>query len=131
MVVADEVQLRALPASIANARAYLAQARSNAADAINYARQALDLPPEDNYYERGTAAAFLGLAYWTHGNLEAACTTFAHGLATLEQGGGILSAIGGTAILAHIRVAQGRLRDAVALYEQAIELGLIYTGGRD
>ena len=109
IIVADEAQLRALPASIANARAYLAQARGNAADTIKYVKQALELLPEENHYERGTSAGFLGLAYWTNGDLEAAYRTFADALAMLQLGGGTLSAIGGTSILAYIRVAQGRL----------------------
>jgi LuxR family maltose regulon positive regulatory protein len=120
IIVADEAQLRALPASIANARAYLAQARGNAADTIKYVKQALELLPEENHYERGTSAAFLGLAYWTNGDLEAAYRTFADALAMLQLGGGTLSAIGGTSILAYIRVAQGRLHAAAQISKQSL-----------
>ena len=72
MVVVDEEAFRSLPVSIANARAYQAQALGDVSGTVKYARQALDLLPEDDYFERGVAAALLGLAYWASGDLEAA-----------------------------------------------------------
>jgi LuxR family maltose regulon positive regulatory protein len=122
MVVVDETQFRALPASIANARAYRAQALGDTPGVVTYARQALDLLAEDDHYERGTTAALLGLAYWAEGDLEAAHWSFADGLASLHMGGGILILIGGTFVLADIRKAQGRLREAVRTYEQSLRL---------
>ena len=89
---------------------------------MTYARQALDLLPESDYYERGTTAALLGLAYWASGDLTAAHRSFADGLAIFQKSGGILIAIGGTLILAHIRTAQGRLHEAVRTYEQSLQL---------
>jgi LuxR family maltose regulon positive regulatory protein len=50
---------------------------------VTYTRRALDLMPESDYYERGTTAALLGLAYWASGNLEAAHRFFADGLASI------------------------------------------------
>ena len=122
MVVVDEVQFRSLPASIANARAYRAQALGDVPGTMKYARRALDLLPEGDYYERGTTASLLGLAYWASGDLEAAHRTFADGLASLQMGGGILVVIGGAVILANIRTAQGRLHEAVSTYEQSLQL---------
>lgn len=122
MVVVDQEQFRSLPASIANARAYRALVLGDAPGTVTYARQALDLLQEGDYYERGTTAALLGLAYWTSGNLEAAHRSFADGLASLQMAGGILIRIGGTVILAYIRIAQGRLHEAVRTYEQSLQL---------
>jgi LuxR family maltose regulon positive regulatory protein len=93
-----------------------------------YARQALDLMPEGDYYERGTTSALLGLAYWANGNLEAAYRSFADGLASLQMGGGILIKIGGTFILADIRKAQGRLRKAASAFEQSLQLATAQGG---
>ncbi len=126
MVVVDDEQFRSLPASIANARAYRAQALGDVPATVAYARQALDLLPESDYYERGTTAALLGLALWTSGDLEAAHQNFADGLANLQMGGGILIRIGGTFILAYIRMAQGRLREAVSTYEQSLQFAKVY-----
>jgi ATP/maltotriose-dependent transcriptional regulator MalT len=90
MIVVDEKQFRSLPASIANARAYRAQALGDVPGTVTYARRALDLLPEGDDYERGTTAALLGLAYWANGELEAAHRSFAAGLASLQRGGGLL-----------------------------------------
>jgi LuxR family maltose regulon positive regulatory protein len=122
MVVVDKEQFRSLLASIANARAYRAQALGDVSGTVTYARRALDLLPEGDYYERGTTAALLGLAYWTSGDLEAAHRSFADGLATIQKTGGILIVIGGTLILAAIKTAQGRLHEAVSTYEQSLQL---------
>ena len=122
MVVVDEAQFRSLPASIANARAYRAQALGDLPGTVTYTRLALDLLPEDDDYERGTTASLLGLAYWASGDLEAAHRTFAEGLASLQMGGGILVAITGAFILASIRAAQGRLHEAVSTLEQSLQL---------
>ena len=115
-------QFRSLPASIANARAYRAQALGDVSSTITYAQQALALLPEDAAYERGTTAALLGLAYWASGNLEAAHQSFAKGLEIFLKIGGVQIAIGGTLILAHIRRGQGRLQEAIRTCEQALQL---------
>ncbi|NJN84769.1 MAG: hypothetical protein HC802_22425, partial [Caldilineaceae bacterium] len=80
MVVVDDEQFRALPATIAAAHAYRAQALGNLESAVEYSRQALELVPEHEPFERGVASALLGLAYWESGNLESAHRTFAHGI---------------------------------------------------
>ena len=122
MVVVDQEAFRLLPLSIANARAYLAQALGDLPGTLKYAQQALDLLPEDDYFERGVAAALLGLTYWASGDLETADQTFADGLANMRKAGNILAAISGTFALAGIRLAQGRLREAVRTYEQSLRL---------
>ena len=104
------------------ARAGLALARGDVAGTVKYARRALDLVPEDDHLRRGGAAALLGLASWTSGDLEAAHRTYAEGMASLQKAGNISDAIGGAIALADIRIAQGRLREAMRTYEQALQL---------
>ena len=89
---------------------------------MKYARQALDLAPEDDHLRRGGAAGFLGLAYWTNGDLEAAHRSYAEGMAWLQRAGNISDVIGCAIALADIRIAQGRLREAMRTYEQALQL---------
>src|SRR5207247_1919486 len=79
MVVVDEEEFLRLPASIAVYRAALAQALGDVPDTVKYARQAIDLLPEEEHLGRGAAAALLGLASWASGDLEAAHRTFAEG----------------------------------------------------
>jgi LuxR family maltose regulon positive regulatory protein len=122
MVVVDEEEFRSLPATIANARAYHAQALGDVPGTIKYARRALDLLPESDYLERGITAALLGLAYWVSGDLEAAHRSVADGISNMRMAGNILFAISGTSVLADIRMAQGRLHEAVSTYEQSLQL---------
>ncbi|MGB3137049.1 MAG: LuxR C-terminal-related transcriptional regulator, partial [Nodosilinea sp.] len=115
-------QYQSLPASIANARAYRAQALGDFASTITYAQQALALLSTDDEYERGTTAAFLGLAYWSSGDVAAAHRSFAEGLRAFQKLGGIQITIAATFILANMGMAQGRLRTAAEICEQALQL---------
>ncbi len=121
MVVVDEEQLRSLPATIALGRAYHAQALGDMPRAMTYARRALDLTPETNQLKRGQATALLGLAYWASGDLEAANRTFAGYTMMLRSAGNILDAISTTYVLADIRMALGRLHEAVSTLEQSLQ----------
>ena len=121
MVVVDEEQFRSLPATIAIARAYHAQALGDVPGAVTYARRALDLTPETNHLRRGQATALLGLTYWASGDLEAANWTFAGYTMMLRTAGNILDAISTTCLLADIRMALGRLHEAASTLEQLLQ----------
>ncbi len=122
MVVVDEAEFRGLAGSIAMYRAAIAMALGDVANTMKYARRALDLVPEDDYHWRGAAAGFLGLAYWTSGDLEAAHRSYAECMALVQRAGYISDAIGCSIALADIRVAQGRLREAMSTYERGLQL---------
>ena len=122
MVVVDQVAFRSLPGTIAVARAYHAGALGEVLSASNHARRALELLPEDDHLWRGAAAALLGIAYWTLGDLEAAHRSFAEGVAHQQMAGNTRWEIASTYILADIRIAQGRLREAVRTYEQSLRI---------
>ncbi|HMQ33608.1 MAG TPA: LuxR C-terminal-related transcriptional regulator, partial [Chloroflexaceae bacterium] len=122
-VVVDEAAFRDLPGAIAVARAGLALARGDVATAMSYARRVLALVPQDDHVSRGGAACFLGLACWAAGELEAAHHWYAQGMAHLQQAGSIADAINGAVTLAGIRIAQGRLREAMRAYRRGLQLG--------
>ena len=124
MVVVDNETFRRLPGMIAIGRAGMALARGDVPTTICWARQALDLAPDDDHHTRGGAAGFLGLAFWTRGDLEAAHRTYADGMASLQQAGSIADAINGSITLAALRMAQGRLREAARTYERGIQLAM-------
>ncbi len=71
---------------------------------------------------RGAAAALLALAAWTTGDLEEAHRWYADGMASLEKAGHISDVIGCAIALADIRLAQGRLREAMRIYERGLRL---------
>ena len=122
MVVADENEFQSLPGTIAAARAYVAQARGDLADTMKYARQALDLFSEDAFLKRAVPGALLGLAHWANGELEAAYQALGDSMTAFQKAGNILLGISGTFGLADIRVAQGRLREAISIYEHSLRL---------
>lgn len=123
-VIVDEEQFRTLPASIATARAYLAQARGDLPGSVKYGQRALDLLGEGDHLRRGPAAALLGLAQWANGELEAAHRALADAMAGFREVGSLHFAISATYGLGDIRTAQGRLREAIKTYEQALQLAL-------
>ena len=122
MVVVDDEAFRRQPGEIAIARAGLALARGDVPATVSYARRALDVAPENDHLTRGGAAGFLGLASWTSGDLEAAHRTYADGMESLQKAGNISDTIGGAIMLANIRIAQGRLREAMSTYERGLRL---------
>ncbi|MEZ4707846.1 MAG: LuxR C-terminal-related transcriptional regulator [Caldilineaceae bacterium] len=136
VLVTDEAEFQALPATIAAARAYHALAMGDLLGTKEYARRTLDLLPADNHLRRGVPATLLGLAYWTDGELELAHRTFDDGIANFRMAGNIRFAITGAYVLADIEKALGRLRDAEQTYRQSLALAaehseLIRRGAAD
>ena len=128
MVVVDEEGFRALPASIAVHRAGQARILGDTAGTMAHARRALDLVGENDHLGRGGAAALLGLAYWTNGDLDAAHRWYTDGMASLEKAGYLSDLVGGAITQADIRIAQGRLREAMTGYERGLQLATQQAG---
>jgi LuxR family maltose regulon positive regulatory protein len=121
MVVANEEEYRRLPATIELYRAAQALARSEPLGAIRHARRALDLAPEDDHRGRASAAGMSGLALWGSGDLETALSAWAECAAGLRRAGHIADIFGCAIAMADIRLAQGRLGEAMRTYEQALQ----------
>lgn len=124
MVVADEELFRLLPATIATARAYRALALSDIPGAIHYARQALTLTPEQDDIRRIQAMSLLGMSQYANGDLAAADQSLTQFRAYLQEMGGITTTGGITFVLADIKRARGRLHEAAAAYEHALQLAV-------
>ncbi|MCC6189161.1 MAG: AAA family ATPase [Anaerolineales bacterium] len=128
LVIVDERQLQTLPATIAIGRAYCAQALGDGPSTVQCARQALDLLPADDQVRRGQATALLGLAYWANGNLEAADRIFSDYTRQLRSAGNLPDAISTAFVVADIRMALGRLREAAGTLEQMLQ-NVVAQGG--
>jgi LuxR family maltose regulon positive regulatory protein len=118
----DQAALRSLSASIANARAYLAQAYGDVAATEKYAQQALDLLHENEYFERGLSAILAGFAYWASGDLEAAQRAITDAISMMQILGKIPFIISFTSYLADIMIAQGRLNGTKKLFLRLLDL---------
>ena len=121
MLVVDSEGFRRLPSGIAMYRAGQALIHGDLAASMTHARRALDLADPDDHPGRGGPAALLGLAYWTLGDLEEAHRWFSDGMASLDRGGYSSDVIGGAVTLADIRIVQGRLREAMSIYERGLQ----------
>ncbi len=124
MVVVDEEEFGHLPATIAIARAGLALTRGDVPGTVTSARRALDLAPNNAHLTRGSAAALLGLAFWTSGDLEAAHRSYSDGIASLHKAGNLSDALGCAITVADIQLVQGRLHEAMRTYERALQRAL-------
>jgi LuxR family maltose regulon positive regulatory protein len=122
MVVVDHEEFRRLPAEVAFHRAGLALVHGDADDTLHFAGRALDLAVADDHLSRGAATALTGLAAWSKGDLETAHASYAACLVDFERIGYISDVLGCSIALADIQVTQGRLRDAMRTYQQALAL---------
>jgi len=121
MVVVEAEEFRRLPGVIEVYRAALAQARGAAIATVRHARRALELSPHEEHLVRASAAGFLGLASWASGDLADAHREYVECMAGLQLVGYDSDALGCAIALADIRVAQGRLGEAVRTYQQALQ----------
>lgn len=136
MVVADEAAFRRLPGMIAMHRAGYARLVGDVGGTIAHARRALDLFDDDDEFGQGAASALLGLAYWTNADLEAAAGLYAGVMARFERIGFLSDAIGIALALADMRIAQGRLHEAMRTHERGLALAtghgpLVLRGAAD
>jgi len=122
MIVADEAQFRALPVMIALAHSNHAQVQGDIEGTVRYARLALELSREEDDYSHAMAAATLGMAYWSYGDLDGAQKALSVWINSCQKVGNIIFAIASGGYLAGIIVAQGRLREAERTYKQSIQL---------
>lgn len=121
-VVADDESRRYLPAGVAIHRAGLALATGDPAAAIVHAQRALDLLDEDHHLGHAAAAALIGLATWSNGDLETARDAYTRSLAHMQRAGHLADVLGLSIALADIQVTQGSLGAALHTYEQALRL---------
>ncbi len=136
MVVADAAEFDRLPGAIALYRTAQARVSGDVPATMDHARRALELVDEGDHLGRGGAAAFLGLAYWTTGDLDAAYRWFADGMASLGRAGHLSDVVGGAVTQADIQIAQGRLTEALATLERGLTLatgsgGTVLRGATD
>jgi LuxR family transcriptional regulator, maltose regulon positive regulatory protein len=117
----DEADRRYLLATAAAVRSLHARLQGDPPNAIEYARRALALLPEDNLDPRPFAAFCLAEAYRAADDLEAANATFAEAGELGRAAGHDYIALTAMGSLAYLRIAQGRLREADRSLRQALE----------
>jgi len=127
MVIVEAAQFDTLPAQIAFARAYNAQAQNRFSDVVKYAEMALDLTPKKDDFMSAQVSTLLMGTYWANGNLDASCKLMRHWVEASKQAGKIFFAVAGSFGKADILIAQGHLRDAIQTYQQALEFAAAHN----
>jgi LuxR family maltose regulon positive regulatory protein len=121
MVVVDQEQFRTLPARIAIIRAYNAQVQGDIAATVKYAELALKLTPEEDHFRRAQATITLEFTHWSSGELEAAYQAMADWVNSMLKAGNIIFAVASAFAQADLRIAQGRLREAISILQKSIQ----------
>src|SRR5699024_1718665 len=83
------------------------------------------LAPVDDHVTRASALALSGLAHWAAGDLDAAHRDYTASSEGLARAGHVSDVLGCSITLAEIRLAQGRLGDAQATYQRALDLSTV------
>ena len=118
----DAERRRRMPAQIAVYRAGLAHLAGDPTATIAHAERTLTLMDDDEHLSRGAAAALMGLALWSTGDVEQATRRYAEALDELEAAGHLADAAGCAIALADMQLTQGRRRLATATFERGLAL---------
>jgi LuxR family maltose regulon positive regulatory protein len=119
----DAPEVRRVAGQVALYRAALATMAGDLAATIGFAQRALDLVEDDDHLVRGSVAGLLGLAHWAQGELGTAYRWWADSHTDLDRAGHASDLRGVALALADIRIAQGRLRDAMTIYDEHLRDG--------
>lgn len=122
MVVVNQEEFRRLPGGVAMHRAGQALMLGKVDEAICNARRVLELAPDDDFLLRGGAGAVLGLSFWALGDLDGARAVYPEGILNLQRAGNLADATGCALALADIVITQGRLDEAMGIYQQALRV---------
>jgi LuxR family maltose regulon positive regulatory protein len=120
--IANEAQLKTLPAMIALARAYNAQVQGDPTATVKYAELALQLIPEDDFIRRAMAISTLEVTNWASGNLESAIRGIGDWMESMTQLGNYVYVVASAYAVAELLEGLGRLSEAERTYQDALQL---------
>lgn len=127
MVIVEKEQFRTLPARITFARAYNAQTQNRFDDVVRYVETALDIIPHEDQYMQAQASSILSAAYWASGELGRAFELMSNWVDAAQQAGNFVFAIAASFGKADILITQGRLLDAMQVYQTALSLAAAHN----
>ena len=119
-VTSDDPLVRTLPGTVAMYRAGQARLLGDLDGTLRHAQRALELAGPDDHLERGAAAALLGLARWSSGDVTTAAVLYEQSLADMHRAGHVADLLGCTLAVADLALARGRLGDAVAAVDRSL-----------
>jgi LuxR family maltose regulon positive regulatory protein len=121
-IVFNHTERARLPAQVQVYRAALALIHGDIDATMVHASRALELAEPSDHLRRGSAAALVGLAQWTVGNLDAASRRYADAVASLTAADHVSDVLGCSIAVGDLHVAQGRLSAAARAYQAGLDL---------
>ena len=118
------------PGKAAPLLAYLAIFQGQVPSAARLARHALEQLPEDDLFLRSVAAWTLTISQLANGDLEAGIQALDEVARMSQETGNVMIAVAALSHLAKLRMRQGLLHEAKAIYEQALALAVDKQGQR-
>jgi LuxR family maltose regulon positive regulatory protein len=125
----DAAEANLISSRVAPLRAVLAFYRGQMPRAAELSRQALEQLPEDDLFLRGMAAWMWSASQLAYGDLRAGSEALDEAVRVSQEMGNVMIAVGAQSQMAKLRMRQGRLHEAKAIYERALELAAD-EGGR-
>ena len=119
-IVFNKDEYTRLPAQVAVYRAGLALLAGDVAGCTMHAHRVLELVEPSDHLRTGSAAAFLGLAHWTLGDLDEARRRYSDAIGSFVLAGYLPDVLGCSVALADIQITQGRLHDAAETFESGL-----------
>jgi LuxR family maltose regulon positive regulatory protein len=124
MIVHDHEEFARLPSQVSMYRAGLALLRSDLVGAVAHGEQTASLCLENDHLGRGAAAALIGLASWTGGDLESAERHYAAAIDEFEAAEHFADILGCSLGLADIRSGLGQLDAAQRTLAAGLDLAV-------
>ena len=124
----DDAELARVPSAVELYRAGLCLVTGDLPATHRHARRAVEASTAEDDVVRAAAFGLSGLAHWACGELDAAHERYASCIEGLRRVGHVSDVLGCSITLADIRLAQGRLRDAHASYDQGFRLAAAAGG---
>jgi LuxR family maltose regulon positive regulatory protein len=115
---------------VAAFRAWTAALRGDTRHSTELSQRALELLPAESLFLRSIVAGSLGLVYMWSGDVVAAFQAFEEAARIGQKAGNLMVTAIALRRLAQLRVMQGRLSEAKAFCEQALELSVDGRGRR-
>jgi LuxR family maltose regulon positive regulatory protein len=103
-------------------RALMAAYRGEREQSANLAQRALELLPEESLFFRSFVTGFLGLAHLYSGEIEPATRAFKEAVRVSQKTGNLTISVLARCHLAELAMLQGKVDEAEALYEQAVDI---------
>ena len=116
----DEAELARVPAGVELYRAGMSLVTGDVASTHRHAQRAIDASTAGDDIVRAAASGLSGLAHWAGGELDDAHRRYLACIDGLIRAGHVSDMLGCSITVADIRIAQGRLHDARAGYDEAL-----------